>query len=116
MKPVNKKVMIPNGRGFFLADYPEILYFKTNEQNSIIYTIDSKKLHLQTSLTTVEEYLPENLFCRVSQSIIVNLFNISNAFVDTEQIIELIDGTKIPVSRRRRTKLIHKMKKYFVTI
>ena len=90
----------------------EIIYFQSDKR--ITYIITNNKINkiysCYKSLNKVESevlVLP-NLFCRIHQSFLINVLYVKYF---TEEIVELIDGTILGISRKRKKSTIEQLEK-----
>ena len=96
----HQKVVIgQDGRDFYLP-VEDILYIKSENVYLSVWIKGSEDYYLvRKKLREQIEELPRKLFFQVHRSYIVNLGHVHS--YDGEKIL-LTDGTKIPVSRRKR--------------
>lgn len=91
----------------------EIIYFQSDKR--VTYIITNNKINkiysCYKSLNKVEAevLVLSNLFCRIHQSFLINVLYVKYF---TEEIVELIDGTILGISRKRKNSTIEKLEKY----
>lgn len=90
----------------------EIIYFQSDKR--ITYIITNNKINkiysYYKSLNKVESevLVLSNLFCRIHQSFLINVLYVKYF---TEEIVELIDGTILGISRKRKKSTIEQLEK-----
>ena len=90
----------------------EIIYFQSDKR--ITYIITNNKINkiysCYKSLNKVESevLVLSNLFCRIHQSFLINVLYVKYF---TEEIVELIDGTILGISRKRKKSTIEQLEK-----
>ena len=98
-----RRVVVPTTNGEIVLDATEIDWIQAEDYYAAIYALGKRHL-IRESLASLEERLDPTSFVRVHRSAIVRLDRVrelrSSAF--GEWVIVLRDGTRIPVSRRRR--------------
>ena len=90
----------------------EIIYFQSDKRITYIITTNkSNKIYsCYNSLNQVasEVLVLSNLFCRIHQSFLINVLYVKYF---TEEIVELIDGTILGISRKRKKSTIEQLEK-----
>lgn len=95
------KIKFKNRTGFIMIDANDIIYCKADSNYSVLKLNNGKSQTVSLNLGKVEELLPENGFCRISRSTIINLNYLTE--VDRKGIVcHLNDGDHhiLPVSRK----------------
>lgn len=83
----------------------DILYCRADDCYTHIYFKDNIKITVSACLKHVQQALPDNNFARCNRSFLVNTKQIS--YKDNGlKFIELINGTKVNVSRRNKVIMI----------
>ena len=82
--------------------FRDITYIVAQQNYCIIHHRDDTSLMVRTTLNSILEQLPSDMFCQVHRSFIVNKTRITS--VDSSHIN--IDGVSIPVSRTYKEKLL----------
>jgi len=101
------KISLPlSGKTIFI--YPEdILYCKSDGNYTTIYFKDNKKEILSKKIKDIENIFHHELFFRVHNSYLVNTKYIAEFIKTDGQYIVLENGVTIPVSRSKKTALLH---------
>lgn len=102
------RIAIPvEGKLVFLhAD--EIVYCESDGNYSKINLEEKKPLFISKKLKEVEEILPQQDFCRVHNSYIINLSKVSE-YLRTEGYVILDNKKQIPVSRSKKSEFLDKV-------
>ena len=80
----------------------DIIYCKSEGSYSQIYFEDGKSSTSAKKLKDLEAILPDDLFVRVHHSYIVNLMYVSKFFNEEVKEIEMKNGVRVLVSRRKK--------------
>lgn len=84
----------------------EIIYCQADSNYCYINTIDGRKIVASKTLAVLEEMLSTATFVRIHRSYIVNMNQIKQVSLSDGSEVILKDGTKLPVSRRKREELL----------
>lgn len=111
LPPMEQRLLIKNANGTYLVSKASIIRCQSEEGYTTIFCQGKyPSLVLSKTLKSIEAQLKEDRFVRVHQSHLVNL----DAIVDLEteprgMILEMLDGSRIPVAHRRRSLLLSKL-------
>ncbi len=102
-RPVRQRLLVPTSAGELLLDAEEIDWIKAEDYYAAIHARGRRHL-IRESLASLEQRLEEERFMRVHRSAIINLARVRELRAEPtgETVLVLLDGTRIPVSRRRR--------------
>ncbi len=85
----------------------EIIYLQADSNYCNVYTTDGKRLMVTKTLNNLEKLLDLNQFIRIHRSYTVNINFIKKISIeDGVYDAVLKDGNKLPISRRRKEKLL----------
>jgi two-component system, LytTR family, response regulator len=104
-----KKIGIPHTKGYAFKDLSELIYIQAAGNYSELYFTDGKKYLLAKTLGEYESLLAEFHFIRIHQSYLVNLA-FFEYFNSEDLTLTLSSGKTLPVSTRRKTILLEKVK------
>lgn len=104
-----KKILVPTINGFELLPIIDIIRCQSDINYTTIFMKDKQKLVVAKTLKEFEEMLEEYNFFRVHNSHVVNLAYVKNYNKGKGGSINMIDGTEIEVSTRRKDDFIKKM-------
>jgi two-component system, LytTR family, response regulator len=98
-----RRLVVPTASGEIVLDTSEIDWIQAEDYYAAIYALGKRHL-IRESLTSLEERLDPSCFVRVHRSAIVALDRVRELRSTGlgEWIVVLRDGTRVPVSRRRR--------------
>lgn len=111
MKPaknVLQKIGLPTNDGLVFANIENIVRCEASGSYTIIYLQDKQKFIVSKSLKEYEDLLPEDNFCRIHHSHIVNLAYVKKYFKGRGGYIEMNDNTTIEVATRKRDEFLAK--------
>ncbi len=86
----------------FIIKYREILFCKAAGNYTKVVYSDNKFLLISQCISDVCGALPNTMFVRTHKSYVININHIRAIY---KQQVELINGTKIPIARRRKGQL-----------
>jgi two-component system LytT family response regulator len=101
-RPV-RRLVVPIPTGDLLLDTSEIDWIQAEDYYAAVYALGKRHL-IRESLASLEERLDPASFVRVHRSAIVRLDRVRELRSTAlgEWVVVLRDGTRVPVSRRRR--------------
>jgi two-component system LytT family response regulator len=94
------KLFLKTQEGLHILNLSDIMYCLGEGSYTEFHTKDGSKITISKPLKEYETLLPDDRFARCHQSYIVNLNEISR--IDKSDFIIMKDGTKIPLSTRKR--------------
>jgi two-component system, LytTR family, response regulator len=94
----------------FLAQH-EVMYCISDDNYTDITIKDNRKIVTSKSLKELENIFTPELFLRIHNSYIVNLMHVVSFSNGKENIIEMIDGKKLQVSRRKKQEFLSRFYK-----
>ncbi len=108
--PFTQKLLIKNSEGTFLVAKSSIIRCQSEEGYTTIFCQGKNPtLVLAKTLKRIEAQLEEDRFVRVHQSHIINLDAIDDLETQESNIIlKMVDGARVPVSHRRRSLFMSK--------
>lgn len=104
----DKKIKISIDGKLMFLEADEIMYCKSDGNYTKIYLTGNNRLFVTKKLKEVQVLLPETCFFRVHNSYIVNLRKVRE-YLKTDSYVVLIDNTKIPVSRNKKSKFLDQL-------
>jgi two-component system LytT family response regulator len=98
-----KKLVVPTATGDLVLDVDEIDWIQADDYYAAVHARGRRHL-IRESLASLEQRLDANQFVRVHRSAIVRLERVREmrSAAGGESVLVLRDGTRVPVSRRRR--------------
>lgn len=102
-----KEIFLKGDSSYFRLDFERILYFEAFGNYLKVHYSDDTWAIANCSIKSIEEELPQNVFCRVHRSFIVKMHRIDNFTSQNLQIQKNI----IPIGRNFKASFEHKMVK-----
>ncbi len=102
---VVKKISISTSDKIHLIEVDDIIRCESDNYYTIIYFKDGTSLLVSKTLKEMEQKLEEYDFVRTHKSHLVNMRCIMN-FIKDEMMVLLTDGAKVPVSKRKKEKIL----------
>ena len=100
-----KKISISTSDKIHLIEVDDIIRCESDNYYTIIYFKDCTSLLVSKTLKEMEQKLEEYDFVRTHKSHLVNMRCIMN-FIKDEMMVLLTDGVKVPVSKRKKEKIL----------
>lgn len=109
LKKVFERVAIPSIHGIILVELSKIVRLEGESNYTYVFLDDSQKILISKTLSTFEEFLPEDLFVRVHKSHIINIGYIKSILKTTPPYVVLSNNHEIPISLGKKEILIEKL-------
>ena len=106
-----QKMAIPTITGLNFVPIQDILRFEAKGNYTIIYLSGGETVMATRTIRDYEELLPENIFCRIHSSHIINLSRIEKYHKGRGGMVLMEDGTTIEVAARRRDEFMRRLLK-----
>lgn len=100
-----RKISISTADKIHLIDVDNIIRCESDNYYTIIFFKDGNSLMVSKTLKEMEQKLEEFDFVRTHKSHLVNIRCIMN-FIKDEMMVVLTDGSKIPVSKRKKERIM----------
>ena len=100
------KIVLSTSEKIHIIETDQILRCESDNYYTNFFLADGKKILVSKTLKENEELLSDHNFIRPHKSHLVNVKYIKGFLRSDGGYIELTDGSKIPVSRRKREKII----------
>lgn len=101
----NKKIVLSTSDNMIVVDEEDIVHCESDNYYTVFHFKDGSNLMITKTLKDVEEMLEGRGFTRTHKSHLVNNRYITGFAKDSMELV-LSDGTKIPVSRRKKEKIV----------
>jgi two-component system, LytTR family, response regulator len=104
-KPGNstlQKIALPTADGCTFEEIKNIMYMQAENSYTCIYCKGKTKFIVSKNLKEFEDILPENLFCRIHHSSIINVDYVKKYFKGRGGYVQMEDGTTIEISIRKK--------------
>jgi len=106
-----QKMAIPTITGLNFVPVQDILRFEAKGSYTVIYLSGGETVMATRTIRDYEDVLPENIFCRIHNSHIINLSRIEKYQKGRGGIVLMEDGTTIEVAARRRDEFMRRLLK-----
>ncbi|MCU0394676.1 MAG: LytTR family DNA-binding domain-containing protein [Chitinophagaceae bacterium] len=97
-----KRISLPTQDGFRVEDINNIMYLHAEGSYTFIYLKDKEKILVSRNLKDFEDMLPDNIFCRIHHSSIININYVKQYFKGRGGEVEMQDGEIILISTRKK--------------
>ncbi len=98
------KLALSTAEGIFLYEPKEIILMEASSNYTRFYFVKEKPLISSKTLKEYEDILMDYDFLRVHKSYLVNKLHVAK--VNREGILEMTNGMRIPISRRRKSEIM----------
>jgi two-component system LytT family response regulator len=106
-----QKMAIPTVTGLNFIPIQDILRFEANGNYTTIHLCNGERILATKTIKEYEDVLPENVFCRIHNSHIINLSRIKEYQKGRGGVVIMEDGSVIEVATRRREEFMRKLLK-----
>lgn len=100
--PVPKKIAVPTGDSLEYIDTHNIISIEADRSYSVISLVGKKTMMVCKNLSDFQNILDERKFFRIHKSHLINLEHVVRLIRVDSGYVEMTDGAKITISRRRR--------------
>jgi two-component system LytT family response regulator len=104
-----KRITVNTTESLTLLNIDEIIRCESNRNYTLIFMENKKKVMVSKTLMDFEEMLGATSFIRIHKSHLVNINYIEKYIKSEGGMIELNDGTKLPVAVRKKEVLLKKL-------
>lgn len=95
-------IALPQNGGYIITDVREVMYCKSDGNYTIVYASSGEKYTICRKLKEVESLLPNAFFVRIHHGVLVNLFFVRKYHRGDGGEVELKNGLRMDVSRRKK--------------
>lgn len=99
---LKNKIAVPISDGFEFIETNEILYCQSQNNYTLLFTTDNRKLMLSKTLKEFEKLLEKYFFIRIHKSFLINPNYIKKYYRNDGGYLIMQDGKSIPVSRNKK--------------
>jgi two-component system LytT family response regulator len=107
---IASKIKLSNTDGTFILDINCIMRLESFKNYTTFYLSNKEPILVSTTIGFYAEMLPDNKFYRTHQSHVVNLNYIATLREDNVPVLQMEDGTIVPIATRKREELRRKLK------
>jgi len=102
-----KRILLHTKNAIEIVTQSDITYLQADSNYCNVYTSDGKRIMVTKTLNTLEKLLDTNVFMRIHRSFTANINCIKKiASEDGASDVILLDGSVLPVSRRKKEDLL----------
>jgi two-component system LytT family response regulator len=105
---------VPTSDGAEIVNIDDIVDIKAEGSYSVLFLQDNSTMLVCKNIGEFQEHLPEEEFCRVHNSFIINLKYIKKIRRKGGFSAELLKGKTIPISRNRKDDFMNKIDNYLI--
>lgn len=109
-KNTHSRIALKTRDGLMFYPIKEILYCTAERGYTRFSFVNNKQLLVTGNLKEFEGVLPEDNFCRVHDSYLINLDHVKKYHYGKGGYVEMADGATIDVSSRKRAAFLTKLK------
>lgn len=99
---LRNKIAVPVSEGYEFIETNEILYCQSQNNYTLLFTTDKRKLVLSKTLKEFEKLLEKYYFIRVHKSFLINPNYMKKYFRNDGGYLVMQDGKSIPVSKTKK--------------
>lgn len=113
----SKKILLPTPKGYKLMNIDDIVYCESSGRYTIVRPYGEKSITIAQNLGSFEDGVSMHGFIRVHDSYMINIQYLDSYNRDAQKYGEvyLTDGTKLKVSRSRRSELLNLLKSFKIS-
>lgn len=101
----SSKIALNSKSGVELIETSDILYFAASSNYSEVYIQNRPRILASRTLKDISQIVDSANFCRIHHSYLINLQHLVR-FNSKENLVELTNGTIIPISLRKKAQFI----------
>ena len=99
---LKNKIAVPVTEGFEFIETNEILYCQSQNNYTLLFTVDNRKLVLSKTLKDFEKLLDKYFFIRIHKSFLINPNYMKKYYRNDGGYLVMQDGKSIPVSKSKK--------------
>ncbi|WP_029035093.1 LytR/AlgR family response regulator transcription factor [Salinimicrobium terrae] len=99
---LKNKIAVPVTEGFEFIETNEILYCQSQNNYTLLFTVDNRKLVLSKTLKEFEKLLEKYFFIRIHKSYLINPNYMKKYYRNDGGYLVMQDGKSIPVSKNKK--------------
>jgi two-component system LytT family response regulator len=100
------KIALPTASGFLFVEVNEIIRLESQNVYTNYFMRDGRQIVVSRTLKECEEMLKGYRFVRIHQSHMINLRHIKKYTKGEGGVVEMIDGSEVEVSRRKKDEFL----------
>ncbi len=116
IKKLFEKIAIPTSSGIILVEQSKIVRLEGEGNYSYLYLADGQKILISKTLSTFEQFLPDDLFVRVHKSHLINISYIRTILKTSPPYLVMYNLIEIPISPSKKDILISKLQESIIFV
>jgi two-component system LytT family response regulator len=109
LKGKGSKIILKSIEGIYVVHFEDIIYCQSNGSYTVFCLKNNKTIMMSKNIKEYENILPEAQFVRCHNSFIVNINEVEQINRDNDVLLR--NGERIPISIRKKEKLIEMLEK-----
>ncbi len=110
------KIALSHSNGFSMEEISNIIRLHADDNYTRVFTSTGKQYLISRPLIDFERILPSGNFVRTHKSFMINIEHLKDYSHEDGGLAILVDGFKIPVSKRKIAMFLNKVKEYSLMI
>jgi two-component system LytT family response regulator len=107
-----QRIALPIGEGLQFIQVADIVRLESDSNYTTFYMVNREKLLISRTMGHFEAILPKQNFFRVHHSHLINLDQISRYLKTDGGYVEMADGSKVEISRRKKDDFLREISKF----
>ncbi len=99
---LKNKIAVPVSEGYEFVETNEILYCQSQNNYTLLFTVDNRKLVLSKTLKEFQKLLEKYFFIRIHKSYLINPNFMKKYYRNDGGYLVMQDGKSIPVSKNKK--------------
>ena len=95
-------ILVPKGQDYVMVALEDIIYFAADTSGSMLYCVNEVKYFTTKNLKELETLMSDDHFFRIHHSYLVAVNHITGIHGKGDLELEMSNGMRIPISRRKR--------------
>ncbi|MBN1416957.1 MAG: response regulator transcription factor [Bacteroidales bacterium] len=108
------KLAIPTSSGYEYILVNEIIHIEADRSYCIFHLTNKRKIMVSKCLNDYQQILDTRIFFRIHHSFLINLQHVKSFSRKDGGFVETIDGSQIPIARRKKDYFYEAMKRYAI--
>ena len=110
--PAPSKFGFPISTGMQFLEVQDVVYAQAEDNVAVLHLVGKKEVRLTKTLSWLEEQLASQGFCRIHNSYLINLNQMTEYIRNEGGYVIMSDGKAISVSRRRKDDFLLSLEKW----
>ncbi|MEO1516863.1 MAG: LytTR family DNA-binding domain-containing protein [Bacteroidota bacterium] len=105
-----EKITLSTSEGYFILPLDQIIRLESSGSYTTFHSLRGEQIVIAKTIKEYEDLLPPNLFYRIHRSHIVHLHHVKGIMKEEGGYLLTVDDARLPISRRKKDKLIQYFK------